>query len=109
MTKVLSIDIDYCFPAVDDWPNDNNELWEEWHPYTKWTNYFTKYTDLNDRSKIIDEECLDYMLETYTRALAASPNATVSFGFDHDMILKDLPKGKIDLVNIDHHLSLIHI
>ena len=45
MTKVLSIDIDYCFPAVDDWPNDNNELWEEWHPYTKWTNYFTKYTD----------------------------------------------------------------
>lgn len=103
MKKVLSIDIDYCFPSVDDWPNDNNELWEEWHPYTKWTQYFTKYTDLNDRSKIIDEECLDYLLETYTRALAASPNATVSFGFDHDMILKDLPKGKIDLVNIDHH------
>ena len=55
MKKVLSIDIDYCFPSVDDWPNDNNELWEEWHPYTKWTQYFTKYTDLNDRSKIIDE------------------------------------------------------
>ena len=65
MIKVLSIDIDYCFPAVEDWPNNNNELWEEWHPYTKWKQYFEKYPDLNDRTRIIDEECLDYMLETY--------------------------------------------
>ena len=104
MKKVLSIDIDYCFPAVEEWPNEDNELWEEWHPYTKWVEYFQRYPDLNDRDKIIDDDCLDYMLETYTKALAASPNATVSFGWDHDWILKDLPTGeKIDLVNIDHH------
>tara|TARA_B100000902_G_scaffold309813_1_gene299292 strand:+ start:3837 stop:4682 length:846 start_codon:yes stop_codon:yes gene_type:complete len=104
MKKVLSIDIDYCFPAVEDWPNDDNELWDEWHPYTKWVEYFQRYPELNDRDKIIDDDCLDYMLETYTKALAASPNATVSFGWDHDWILKDLPEGeKIDLVNIDHH------
>lgn len=102
--KVLSIDIDYCFPNVDQWPNEDNELWDEWHSETKWKTYFAKYPDLNTRENIIDEECLDYLLDTFTKALYASPNATVSFGFDHDYILNHLmDEDDIELVNIDHH------
>jgi hypothetical protein len=102
--KVLSIDIDYAFPTVDEWPNDDNELWDEWHPWTKWDFYFKKYPDLNNRETIIDEQCLDYLLDTYTKALTANPNAHVWFGLDHDYILDYLhDKNDIDLINIDHH------
>ena len=57
--KVLSIDIDYAFPSVEDWPNEDNELWDEWHPPTKWSTYFSKYPDINTRDNIIDQQCLD--------------------------------------------------
>lgn len=102
--KVLSIDIDYAFPTVDEWPNEDNEMFSEWHPYTKWYYYFLRYPFLNTREKIIDEECLDYLLDTFTKALAANPNAHVWFGMDHDYILEYLhDKDHIEIVNIDHH------
>ena len=101
--KVLSIDIDYVFDTVDDWPNEDNEMWDNWHPSSKWHFYFCKYPDLDDREKIVNEENLEYLLETYTKALDASPNAKVCFGFDHDFILEGLEGDNIDLVNIDHH------
>ena len=102
--KVLSIDIDYCFPNVEDWPNEDNELWDEWHPAAKWDNYFKAYPDLNCRENIVDEKCLDYMIETFTKALNANPNATVAFGLDHDYILEELlDKEDLEIVNIDHH------
>jgi len=102
--KVLSIDIDYSFPTVDEWPNEDNEMFSEWHPYTKWYYYFLRYPFLNTREKIIDEKCLDYLIETFTRALSSSPNAHVWFGMDHDYILKYLhDKNDIEIVNIDHH------
>jgi len=104
MTKVLSIDIDYCFPNVEDWPNEDDELWDEWHPTTKWNLYFAKYPDLKQREKIIDEKCLDYMLDTFTKALTANPNITVAFGLDHDYILDSvLDKDDLEIINIDHH------
>jgi hypothetical protein len=102
--KVLSIDIDYAFPDVDEWPNEDDEMWDEWHPHTKWDFYFKKYPDLDCRERIIEEKCLDYMLDTFTKALTVSPNAHVWFGMDHDYILEYLhDKDNIDLVNIDHH------
>lgn len=102
--KVLSIDIDYAFPTVDEWPDKNNELMSDWHPHTKWFYYFQKYPHLNSRENIIDEECLDYLIDTFTKALAANPNAHVWFGMDHDYILDYLhDKDNIDLINIDHH------
>ena len=102
--KVLSIDIDYAFPAVENWPNDDNELWDEWHPSTKWTEYFSKYPELEKRESSIDEGCLDYMLDTFTKALTANPNITVAFGLDHDYILDSvLEHDDIEIVNIDHH------
>tara|TARA_R100000908_G_C3755346_1_gene149786 strand:+ start:2762 stop:3601 length:840 start_codon:yes stop_codon:yes gene_type:complete len=102
--KVLSIDIDFCFPNVEEWPNEDGELWDEWHPATKWTNYFSKYPDLNCRENIVQENCLDYMLDTFTKALVANPDVTVAFGWDHDYILDSiLDFEDIELVNIDHH------
>ena len=101
--KVLSIDIDYVFDTVDQWPNEENEMWDDWHPAAKWHFYFCKYPDLDQRENIVNEENLDYILETFTRALDASPNAKVCFGFDHDFILEGLEGDNIDLVNIDHH------
>ena len=44
--KVLSIDIDYVFDKVDEWPNEDNEMWDNWHPTSKWHFYFCKYPDL---------------------------------------------------------------
>ena len=87
--KVLSIDIDYVFDKVDEWPNEDNEMWDNWQAISKWHFYFCKYPDLDDREKIVNEENLDYLLETYTKALDASPNAKVCFGFDHDSGLLD--------------------
>jgi len=102
--KVLSIDVDYCFPAIEKWPNENGELWDEWHAFTKWENYFKTYPDLNCREEIVDEKCFDYMVETFTKALYANPNATVAFGLDHDYILEELlDKEDLEIVNIDHH------
>ena len=102
--KVLSIDIDYAFPTVDEWPNEDNEMFSEWHPFTKWYYYFLRYPHLNTREKIISEQCLDYLLDTFTKALTSSPNAHVWFGMDHDYILEYLhDKKDLDIVNIDHH------
>ena len=102
--KVLSIDIDYAFPNVENWPNEDNELWDEWHPPTKWSTYFSKYPDINTRDNIIDQQCLDYMLDTFTKALAANTNVTVAFGLDHDYILNSvLDHEDLEIVNIDHH------
>jgi|SRR5210317_874594 hypothetical protein len=102
--KVLSIDIDYAFPTVDHWPNEDNEMFSEWHPYTKWYEYFLRYPHLNTRENIINDQCLDYLIETFTKALSSNPNAHVWFGMDHDYILSYLhDKDNIEIVNIDHH------
>ena len=101
--KVLSIDLDYVFDAVDDWPNEDNEMWDNWHPYSKWYFYFCKYSDIDKRENIVNEDNLDYLIETFVNALNANPNAKVCFGLDHDNILLDLEGDNIELVNIDHH------
>ena len=88
--KVLSIDIDYVFDTVDDWPNEDNEMWDNWHPTSKWHYYFCKYPDLNDREKIVNEENLEYLLETYTKALMQVQMQKYALVLIMILFLKDL-------------------
>ena len=105
MKKVLSIDLDYiASPDID----LHQQIEYHSNPSVRW-NMLSNHTNTNINDINIDTSNLLFTYKLFLKALRASPDASVSFGFEHDAIMYSIKDfTDIHLVHIDHHDDFLH-
>jgi len=101
--RVLSIDLDYIMsPVIELY----NEVGYQADPIARWKNLFDN-TAFKESHFYIDQGNLIYCYDLFLEAIKNC--SSVSFGYEHDSILKVIANEKnLEIINIDHHDDMFH-